>query len=378
VAGMAHTSGSKGRFDVMLVIDVSGSTSEFAEADVDGDGQMLDDWKGSDSILKAQARAAASFVDAVRRLPGNRDGRRIRVGVVTFSGDDSGFRNPDDRDLDLDEADLRALAARDAHLLAPLSADYEGIHAHLEALGASTGSGMTNFAAGLTSATLELAGLREGSAEPRADSERVIYFLTDGKPRLPYDRAKAERAARKAAHLAARHRVRIHSFALGKNAVLGKLNDTVERIARETGGVCTELENPADIVPLLRATALSFVDRVKLVNRTSGEQTDYVTTGIDGSFYGEIPLVEGQNEIELVAVLYGGREHTEKLLVDFDPVPRDQRMAEELDEIRQENAALIEELEERLRSKLAEEMSAARKATLAPDQDKELEVSVGR
>ncbi|MBW2448499.1 MAG: VWA domain-containing protein, partial [Deltaproteobacteria bacterium] len=260
----------------------------------------------------------------------------------------------------------------------PLSADYEGIHAHLEALGASTGSGMTNFAAGLTSATLELAGLREGSAEPRADSERVIYFLTDGKPRLPYDRAKAERAARKAAHLAARHRVRIHSFALGKNAVLGKLNDTVERIARETGGVCTELENPADIVPLLRATALSFVDRVKLVNRTSGEQTDYVTTGIDGSFYGEIPLVEGQNEIELVAVLYGGREHTEKLLVDFDPVPRDQRMAEELDEIRQENAALIEELEERLRSKLAEEMSAARKATLAPDQDKELEVSVGR
>ncbi|MBW2448664.1 MAG: SH3 domain-containing protein, partial [Deltaproteobacteria bacterium] len=156
VAGMAHTSGSKGHFDVMLVIDVSGSTSEFAEADVDGDGQMLDDWKGSDSILKAQAQAAASFVDAVRRLPGNRDGRRIRVGVVTFSGADSGFRNPDDRDLDLDEADLRALAARDANLLAPLSADYEGIHAHLEALGASTGSGMTNFAAGLTSATLEL------------------------------------------------------------------------------------------------------------------------------------------------------------------------------------------------------------------------------
>jgi Mg-chelatase subunit ChlD len=372
VAGLAHTTGSKGRFDVMLVIDVSGSTSEFAETDVDGDGRATDDWKSADSILKAQARAAASFVEAVRRLPGNRDGRRIRVGVVTFSGDDALFLDPADRKLELDEDDLRALAARDASLVAPLSADYDAVEADLEALAESTGAGMTDFAAGITRATLALAD----ADEPRPDAERVIYFLTDGKPRLPYDREKAERAARKAAGFAARHSVRIHAFALGKDAVTGKLSSTLKKVADQTGGVCIELEDPADIVPLLRATALSFVDRVKLVNRTTDEESEYVETGIDGSFYGEIPLAEGRNEIEIVAVLYGGDTHTERLDVDFVPVPREQHLAEELEEIRQENEALIDQLQERLRTKLAREIETAREAAKAPAQDKELEVSI--
>ena len=378
VAGLAHTSGSKGRFDVMLVIDVSSSTSEFAETDVDGDGRAHDDWKSEDSILRAQARAAAGFVDAVRRLPGNREGRRIRAGVVTFSGSDERFRDPSDRALRLDEADLRALAERDASLRVPLTADYDAIAQSLARLGESTGSGMTDFAAGLARATLELAGLGSSRSKARDDAQRVIYFLTDGKPRLPYDRRKAERAAQKAAALAARHGVKIHAFALGKDAVTGKLNGSLKRIARKTGGTCTELDNPADLVPLLRATALSFVDRVKLVNRTTGEESDYVTTGIDGSFYGEIPLTEGPNEIDLVALLYGGREHTERLSVRFEPVPREQRMAEELGEIRAENAALIEKIKERLRDRLAGEMATVRSGAGASGQDKELEISLER
>ena len=370
IAGLAHTSGSSGRFDVMLVIDVSASTSEFAEADVDGDGEARDDWKSPDSILMAQTRAASSFVEAVARLPGNRDGRRIRVGIVTFSGSDEHLLAAGDRALALDESDLRSLAERDATLeLAPTRAYPEALSA-LDAIAARGGSGMTDFAAGLTRATLALV-----EAAPEEGAERVVYFLTDGKPRLPYDREKAERAAGRAAAFAARNGVRVHTFALGKDAVTGKLDDTVKRIAKNTGGTCTERENPADIVPLLRATALSFVDRVKIANRTSGEETDYVTTGIDGSFYGEIPLVEGENEIELVAVLYGGAEHAETLRVDFDPVPREQRMSEELDEIRQENAALIDEIKEQLRRKLAREMETARARAAPVKHGKELEIT---
>jgi len=382
VAGLAHTSGWAGNFDVMLVIDVSASTSEFAETDVDGDGRAHDDWKTGDSILAAQALAAAAFVRAVARLPGNRDGRRIRVGVVTFAGDDAHALAPADRALRLDEADLLALSRRDAALVAPLSPDYAATLAALDALGKRTGSGMTDFAAGITRATVELARLdgAESEGEARPDADRVIYFLTDGKARLPYDRKKAERAAWRAAAHAARHGVRVHTFALGHDVVTGVLSKTVRRIARDTGGACVELENPADIVPLLRATALSFVDRVQIRNRTTGEASDYVTTGIDGSFYGEIPLVEGENEIELVAVLYGGREHAETLRVRFEPVPREQRLAEELAEIRQENAALIEEIKEKLREKLAREMAAAREDSPAvsggPGQGRELEIRV--
>ncbi len=376
VAGLAHTSGSSGRFDVMIVIDVSASTGEFALADVDGDGVLHDDWRTRDSILHAQTRAAREFVRAVERLPGNRDGRRIRVGVVAFSGDDALLLNPPDRDLPLDEASLRALAERDATLEAPLTRDYEATLAALDALAARGGEGMTDYAAGLTLATLELVDPPADEAIPDEEADRVVYFLTDGKPRLPYDREKAVRAARKAAAFAARHGVRVHTFALGKDVVTGKLDPTVQWVARETGGTCTELDNPADIIPLLRATALSFVDRVKIANRTSGKETDYVHTGIDGSFYGEIPLVEGRNEIELVAVLYGGKEHVETLRVDFEPVPREQRMAEELEEIRQENAALIEDIKERLRKKLAAQIERERERARTPDQDKELELAI--
>ena len=147
-------------------------------------------------------------------------------------------------------------------------------------------------------------------------------------------------------------------------------------MAARTNGRFVALASPGDIVSILDATSFSFVDRVKIVNRTTDEETDYVTTGIDGSFYGEIPLTEGENEIDLVAILYGGKEHTEKLRVNFDPVPRQQRMAEELDAIREENAALIEEIKEKLRQQLRGEIEAARQAARAPNQGREIEISV--
>jgi len=385
VAGLAHTAGSAGRFDVMLVLDVSGSTNGPTGADVDGDGHADPGWRGADSILKAQARAASEFVEAVRRLPGNRAGRRVRVGVVTFAGDDGYQRSPEDAALRLDEADLVRLARRDAALRVPLTRDYEAVAASLAELANTPGEGMTDFAAGIVRATLELAAPRhetpaDVAAPPplaaTAPAERVIYFLTDGKARLPHDRETAERAARRAAAWAADRRVRIHSFALGHDAVTGKLNAAVRQIADYTGGSWTELENPADVVPLLRATQLSFVDRVKLVNRTTDTASDHIATGIDGSFYGELPLTEGENEIELVAVLHGGAEQTRRLRVSFEPVPRAQHLAEELEAVRRENAALVEEIKAKLARRMEAERARLRAEARGKAIGKELELAV--
>lgn len=44
-------------------------------------------------------------------------------------------------------------------------------------------------------------------------------------------------------------------------------------------------------------STFSFVDGVKLINRTTRRDSDYIGTGIDGSFFGEIGLEEGENEI---------------------------------------------------------------------------------
>ena len=79
-------------FDVMLVLDVSGSTAYPSGADVDGDGEVgaqafaplgATDHRNTDpgdSILAAEVQASRALVD-------NLDPERVRVGVVSFSGE---------------------------------------------------------------------------------------------------------------------------------------------------------------------------------------------------------------------------------------------------------------------------------------------------
>ncbi|MEE9608894.1 MAG: SH3 domain-containing protein, partial [Myxococcota bacterium] len=71
VSGYARAVGAGGDFDVLIVIDVSTSTTEASGADVNGDGKTEDAWRGSDSILAAQIVAAQNFVRTLSRLPGN-------------------------------------------------------------------------------------------------------------------------------------------------------------------------------------------------------------------------------------------------------------------------------------------------------------------
>jgi hypothetical protein len=378
VAGFATTPGSDARFDLVLALDTSTSTLEFAEADVDGDSRGDDVWRGRDSILRAQCRAGVNFTRALRRLPGNRDGGRIRVGLVTFAGDESLYRNPEDRDFDAGPIELMRLASRDAELLVPLTSEYARVESALGELAESEPSGMTNFAAGVARALIELEGLGAVGAgsEPRAgseqgpDVEKVIQFLTDGKPRLPYDRDVAERAARRAASLAADSGIRINTFQLGRNAVTREVNETLERMSRRSGGRFVGLARPADIAHVLDATRFSFVERVKLVNRTTGRESSYIATGIDGSFYGEIGLRQGDNEVELVAALPGGKETSERLRVRFEQIPREERLARELARIREENEALLEQLKKQLAA------DAHDVASPPPDQTRIIELEV--
>jgi len=107
---------------------------------------------------------------------------------------------------------------------------------------------------------------------------------------------------------------------------------------------------------ILYATSLSFVDRVKLINRTTDHETDYITTGIDGSFYGEIPLEEGVNEIEVVALLQDDREASETFFIEYDRGRPTRELSEQLERVRSENEALIEEI----KNSLAREIEEAR------------------
>jgi len=350
VAGLAAIPGSSGLYDIILAIDLSTSTSEYAKADVDGDGVFENGWHGDDSIFRAQLAASRGFIRAVHRLPGNREGRRIRVGLITFAGDERFHRSPGDRRFDADPKSVFELALRDSELRVPLTSDYDALEQALRDLSGARPAGMTDFAAGIGRAVIELVGIEALGARssPRPDAERIVHFMTDGKPRLPYDRQRGEYVGGYAAGLAARMDVRINAFSLGRNPVTREVNPTLRRITWRSGGRLVELEHPGDVISILRTTSFSFVERVRLLNRTTDHESGSIATGIDGSFYGEVPLTEGENEIRVVAVLYDGRKATEDFTVDFRLVPPDPKLAERLQKIREDNQALVDRLKDDL------------------------------
>jgi hypothetical protein len=369
LAGFARLAGSGGRHDVVVAIDVSSSTNEHTGVDVDGDGRSDGGWKGPDSIYRAQLAAVRKLVAQLERTPHNRGGERIRIGLVTYSGDDRLRRLPEDAKRRPSDAEVLRLAVRDADVRLPLSGDYAEARRAIDRLERLVPVGMTDVAAGVGRALVELEGdsARGARSTARPDAQKTILLLTDGKPSLPFDRREADAAASWAGRMADRAGVVVNAFAIGKDAVARRENDSLERMARRSGGRYVALERPGDVVPALESTALSAVERVELANRTTGRDTQAVATGIDGSFYGEIGLEEGENEIEVAAVLADGSRSARVLRVRFERGRPVAELALELARIRRENAALVE----RIRTHLALEVESARRR-----QRKSLEVGV--
>lgn len=376
VSGFARLQGGGRFYDVIVVIDASGSTNESAETDVDRDGGADQEWMGSDSIYRAQLSAAASFLRTVARLPENREGERIRVGIVRYGGANRFRLFPPDRDIDLTPETVLRLANRDAGVDLPLGSDYAEAERVLQKMWQETPTGMTDIAAGIGRAVIELNGDMERGAlsEPNPQAQKVILFLTDGKPRLPYDKLQGERLATYAGKIAAESGVRIHAFALGRNAVTDspnyaspRRNYSLKRMARRSGGRYVALETPAEIVSILNSTPLSEVERVQLVNHTTGRQSRHIATGIDGSFYGEIPLEEGENEIEVAAILDDDRRASERFTVQYVKGAPTRQLTDRLIRVRAENEALIE----RIHQDLSREIRRTR-----TEQERQLDVSV--
>jgi hypothetical protein len=357
VAGLATPEGTSGTYDLVLALDASTSTHAFSLADVNEDGRLEDRWRGPDSIYHAQLRAAREFVAALSSIPHNRGGERIRVGLVSFAGDEDATGET----FEASPKALLELAQLDAKLHVPVTSDYARLDRTLEELASHEPEGATDFAAGIGSAMAALGVLTSGPASegPNGEAQRAILFLTDGKPRLPVERETAQLAALYASSLARDAGVRIHTFALGRDTVRRdrEVNPVVARMARRTGGHFTQLEEPGDIVGLLSSTSFSFVSTVRLANSTRGDEIPEIATAIDGSFYGELPLAEGVNEIEVEAVLNDGRKATRKLQVTWVDTKPIKALERKLTALREDNAVLVEQL----RKKLVRQMKTAKR-----------------
>jgi hypothetical protein len=316
VRGQAATRGLRGH-DLVIVIDVSDSTTRSSGLDLDADGpdgltseerilalakeqevgyallKRIAEIDLEDSVLFAELMAAEQLV---ARL----DLRDVRVGIVTFS----------------DHATVRA----------PLGTPVRGLRRALDSVRSDFYRDLrgTHFADAIDTA---LAMLRP-PAPPQAESgagapqpvvanarEGSILLLSDGAPTLPVHGDRARLFTLEAADRAFAAGVRIYSFALGE--VDGETLDVYAGIATRTGGRMERIERPGDAIPRLRRVDLADLAELDVENTTTGQSGRAIRTFPDGSFDGFVILADGVNRLRVTAIASDGRRATADRLVHF-------------------------------------------------------------
>lgn len=328
--------------DVMIVVDVSGSTSAPSGIDIDEDGNIgfdprlelvmpgtyppgMKNTDPDDSILAAEIKAAAALIQ-------NLDPTRVRVGVVSFSGmaDEDGFRVSPDQ--------------HDAWLECPLTSDFEVAHQALKDLLARGPHGGTDFGAGVNLAVRELAGLFGAKSLARSDTKKILMFLTDGSPTFPVKTMTVMDPgdidfALNAARVAHQAHVTINVYALGEAALRNPLAAT--EMSRITLGTYTGVENPGDVITYLQNASFANVDDVIFTNLTTSEISADVQLSPDGSFSGFVPVREGLNRVRVTALASDGSTGFVEFDLEFERAGLSGReLSIELERIRKRNREL--------------------------------------
>ena len=316
LSGLAIAGERPTAFDVMLVLDVSGSTEYPSGIDVDNDGKIGQTQRSitpgvgdmanddpDDSILAAEVAASKALLDQL-------DPQRVHVGVASFSGE-------------VDTNTGRGMSrGNDALLEVPLSANYDAVRGALEAVRLRGPTGGTNMEAGVKLGLRELASLPGSQSKPRPAAKKVILFLTDGKPSLPFGLANVEDkedmlAAIDAAQLAKVAGVMLNVYGLGPSAIDYPVAAT--EMAKATGGLYTPVRRPGDIVSLLSGVSFANVEDVVAVNLTLNEWAgpNDILLSPDGSFQGFIPVRQGLNRIRVSALASDGSRGEKEFDLQF-------------------------------------------------------------
>jgi Mg-chelatase subunit ChlD len=284
-------------FDVVFVIDTSGST-----ADSSGLSNSASGWLArlpgmkvsrSASILGAEVASIESLLDGF-------DPRTTRVGIVSFAGDESPYSSH-------------------AWTDAPLTTNYEEIRSALADRMLVPPEGGTDLAAGLLRGAIELLGTRSADSKPREHATKHIVVLTDGLPTLPEFRAVP--AARRAARSLANRHIRVHIFAIGSAAEdEGRL---IEPVATVTHGEYHAVKDVNNLAHLLKQIELRSLRELRVANKTTGAKALELERDEAGAWSALVPFVAGPNQIEIVAVASDGREERIERQLVFGQVTLD-------------------------------------------------------
>ena len=305
---VARDAARSARVDVFLVVDVSGSTAQYAGSDLGDAGELPDNsgfsgfptpqisiggmGVGRPPVRNLRNSVLAAEVAAARRLLLQLNPETTRVGVLTFS--------------------------EGAKLLQPLTNDFERLRRVLDDILRAGPYGGTNMVEGIRMGITELMGL--GASEKRADAVKVQIMLTDGFPTLPIGvsrRAAPEdtNLAINAARLAGKAGIKVHVFTLGEEAL--SYPRAAVGIAQESGGTYTPVIRPADVLSVVENVSVVGVDSVQVVNRTTGQKATQHRLAADGFFSSALPVVEGPNQIDVFARASDGSNGSDSITVFY-------------------------------------------------------------
>ncbi len=345
IRGTAAADGERpADFDVMVVIDVSGSTKIACGVDVDDDGYVgfnpqfelvepgryppdMQSTDPGDTILAAEVAAAQALIRSLDR-------ERVRVGIISFSGE-----------MDPKSGERARYDQQDAWLEVALTSDLDHAAARLPAILARGPHGGTNFAAGVRLAVRELASLSGAKSPPRDGARKVVLFLTDGLPTFPIATGSVSdpgdtEAALNAARLAHKAGIIINTYALGPNALTNPLAAT--EMARITLGNFLPVRKPGDIISFLQGVTFANIEDVVFTNLTTREVSYDVQLSPDGSFSGFVPVKEGLNRVRVTALASDGSSGSVELDLVFETSGLTEReLALELERIRERNKHLM-------------------------------------
>jgi hypothetical protein len=253
-----------------------------------------------DSVLAAE-------VEATRTLLHQLDPQTTRVGVVSFSGNG---RDP----------------GRDARVEAALSSDYARVERALDRLLEAGPNGRTNIRDGIQVAATELAGGPDAFSETRADARKVMLFMSDGRPTLPVPQSPGENArlAVEAAQDAAALGIRIDTFAIGRSAT--KSPRVPVEMAAVSQGNFTPVRDPQNLIAVFEDIRLAEIERVEVVNSSTGESAPHVLVESDGHFAAVVAARDGANWIDVRARTTDGKESTLRVPVRLIPAATPQAM----------------------------------------------------
>lgn len=286
--------------DILLVLDISGSTANSAGAEFASQSDLPDKYlvagvprtmpqisigrggmgvgsPGFDQIrLNLRQSIFGAEIIASRRLLNQLSSQTTRVGVITF--------------------------AKEARLVQPLTQDFDQVRRVLDEVYWAGPNGGTNMVEGIRLAITELIGIGQSSKRP--DAIKAQFFLTDGLPSLPTGdgRGVSETDVQltlNSARLAGKAGIKVHVFGLGDEVV--SFPWAAQGIAKESGGTYTPIARPADVLGVMDQVSVVGVDFVQVVNQTAGQKATQLRLAADGFFAAAIPVVDGKNQIDVLA-----------------------------------------------------------------------------